>query len=75
MHRNGCLPGFMGETPALVVRLTSSTGDGRVEDYDAVVLRAAGVYPWECGISQESSTRTGNEADAVDVQSAWPTLP
>ena len=65
----------MGESPALVVGDGSSTGDGRVEHDNAIVLGVAGVRRREGGISQESLTGTGNEADAVDVQSLGTALP
>ena len=69
------LPGFMGESPALVVGGGGSARDRRVEDDYTVVLGVAGVRRREGGISQESGTRTRIEPDAVDVQSVGPTQP
>ena len=74
-RRDRCLPGFVGESPTLVVRNRSPTRDGRVEDHDTIVFGVGGVVVREGGISQESGSLTRSKADGVDIESVGTALP
>ena len=43
MQRNDRLPGFVGESSALVIGSGGSTRDGRVEDDDTIILGVASI--------------------------------